>query len=68
LIASGSLLIAAAPDATDGIVARLTDEGIHAAVIGSAVAAEQGCLLRTSDGRLRPLPRFDRDEITRVLD
>jgi hydrogenase maturation factor len=68
LIASGSLLIAADPDATDGIVARLTDEGIHAAVIGSAVAAEQGCLLRSSDGRLRSLPRFDRDEITRVLD
>lgn len=67
LIGSGSLLIAAAPQQADAIVLRLRANGIHAAVIGDVLTQEAGCLLRNADGTIRPLPKFDRDEITRLF-
>lgn len=67
LIGSGSLLIAVAPPQADAVVHRLQANGIHAAVIGEVLAQESGCLLRAVDGSTRPLPKFDRDEITRIF-
>jgi hydrogenase expression/formation protein HypE len=66
LIASGSLLIAAAPDSAAHIAERLGLHAIPCARIGTVLEAEQGCTLLTGDGR-QPLPRFDQDEVARVL-
>ncbi len=52
---------------TGKLPADLAGEGLMAARIGHVVPAEQGCLLRDADNRLRPLPAFARDEVTRVL-
>jgi hydrogenase expression/formation protein HypE len=68
LIASGSLVIAAARDRATAMVDHLKAEGIAAAEIGEVVPAEQGCRLRSADGSLRPLPTFARDEITRLFE
>jgi len=68
LIGSGSLLIAAAKDRAAAIVRRIESEGIAAARIGEVVAADQGCRIRSADGRLRPLPTFPRDEIARLFE
>jgi hydrogenase maturation factor len=67
LIASGALLISAAPEHADGIVRRLEVQGIAAAVIGEVLPAGKGCVLRQADRTERPLPQFARDEITRLL-
>ena len=67
LIASGALLIAAAPEAAGRIVAELSAAGIAASRIGEAVAPSEGCTLRDPAGRVRPLPRFPRDEIARLF-
>jgi hydrogenase maturation factor len=68
LIGSGSLLIAAARDRAAAMVDRLRSEGIAAAEIGEVVSADEGCRMRSADGRFRPLPSFERDEITRLFD
>ena len=67
LIASGALLIAAAPEAAGRIVAELSAAGIAASRIGEAVAPSEGCTLRDHAGRVRPLPHFPRDEIARLF-
>ncbi len=64
LIASGCLLVAAAPDSSDGIIRSLAGQAIPARAIGVVVEAEMG--VRFSDGS--ELPRFDRDEIARYYD
>ncbi len=68
LIGSGSLLIAAPPEHAAGIVDRLADEEIAAAVIGELVSADEGRRLRSPDGSLEPLPQFSRDELTRLFE
>lgn len=68
VIASGSLLIAAAADRAGMIVRHLQAENIAAAVIGRIVPADEGCRLRTAAGTTRPLATFPRDEITRLFD
>lgn len=67
LIASGSLLIAADPDRSMSIVARLGGAGIDATEIGRVISREHGCRLRRPDGLVQPLPIFARDEITRLF-
>lgn len=67
LIASGALLIAAAPGAAEGIVAALNENGIAASRIGEVVARSEGCVLEGASGRRRPLPQFPRDEIARLF-
>lgn len=64
LIASGSLLIAAAPESSDGIIRSLGERAVPASEIGVVVEAENG--IRFSDGS--ELPRFERDEIARYFD
>ena len=68
LIASGALLIAAASDAADGIVAALAGIGVSACRIGEVVTDSEGCVLRNASGRHRPLPHFPRDEIARLFE
>ena len=67
LIASGALLISAAPEAAGRIVAALSASGIAASHIGDVVAPSEGCTLRDAAGRIRPLPHFPRDEIARLF-
>jgi hydrogenase maturation factor len=66
LIASGSLLIVAAPDAASTILSSLEAEGISAARIGALTAPGDGVMLQCAEG-ITPLRRFDRDEASRVL-
>lgn len=68
LIASGALLIAAASDAADGIVAALAGIGVSACRIGEVVTDSEGCTLLDASGRRRPLPHFPRDEIARLFE
>jgi len=67
LIASGALLMAVAPDDASAICRALEEGGITAARIGRVVEREEGRVLRES-GEDRPLPTFERDEITRLFE
>jgi hydrogenase maturation factor len=67
LIASGALLLAVAPGDAEDIREALEAADIAAAQIGHVVAREEGRVLRV-EGRERPLPAFDRDEITRLFE
>jgi hydrogenase expression/formation protein HypE len=66
LIASGSLLIAAAPEDAGKIVAALEVAGIAATIIGTFVAAP-GVFLHHTTGT-DDLPEFARDEIARLFE
>lgn len=63
LIASGTLLIAAAPPAAEAALAALARRGTRAAVIGRVVASGPPL---TIDGRPASFP--ERDEISRLFD
>ena len=67
LIASGALLLAVSAEDAGRITGALQQAGISAVSIGSVVERERGLLIRDARG-LQPLPRFDRDEITRVFE
>jgi len=67
LIASGALLLAVDRTDAGAILAALEEAGIAGARIGRVVEREKGRLLRGA-GRERPLPTFDRDEITRLFE
>lgn len=64
-IASGALLLAVKPASKGAVFSGLNAAGIPAAEIG-VVAAGAAEVLIDQEGELRPLPRFDRDEIGRV--
>ncbi len=66
LIASGSLLIAAPPDSAQAIIHALEREGIGAAAIGRIEEGPPEAVAEM-DGRTQPLPRYDQDELTKVL-
>jgi hydrogenase maturation factor len=61
-LASGTLLAAVPPNLVDQALATLDARGHPAAVIGQAL---EGSGVRLSTGR--ELPRFDRDELSRIL-
>ena len=65
-IASGALLIATEEKKTSLVLDHLTDAGIEANVIGRVVDPETGVRMLRGEQTLR-LPRFDADELTRVL-
>jgi hydrogenase expression/formation protein HypE len=67
LIASGALLLAVAPGDAATVLAALEEAGIAAARIGRAVERGWGVVLRSATGE-RSLPRFERDEITRLFE
>ena len=68
LIASGALLITCPESDVDSILARLTAEGRLAARIGTVVPRVEGLNLIDGEGNMRPMPRFDRDEIARLFE
>ncbi len=65
-IASGALLVALGPTDAGILLHALARENIEAAFIGRVVPREAGVVL-TRGGQPGPLPRFDQDEITRLL-
>jgi len=67
LLASGSLLIALAPEDCEAVVQALRGEGVAVACIGSLVLAEQGVII-DERGRGKPMPRFERDELARFFE
>jgi hydrogenase maturation factor len=67
LIASGALLLSVGADDAGAVLAALRSAGIAAAQIGRVVAPELGVRLIVEDGEVA-LPRFDRDEFTRLFE
>lgn len=67
LIASGSLLIMVEPSDSGKIMRSLEEAGVPAAKIGRITRKEQGVKIE-SEGGIKDLPRFDRDEIAKVLE
>ena len=66
VIASGALLIAVAEADVRPVCAALAGAGIEASASARAMPADRGLQLHASDG-IRPLPRFDQDEIARLF-
>ena len=66
LIASGSLLLALAPEDAQPVIAALKSEGIPATAIGEVVPPEEGLAL-IGDGGTQELPRFEPDELARLF-
>ncbi|OPZ60602.1 MAG: Hydrogenase isoenzymes formation protein HypE [Deltaproteobacteria bacterium ADurb.Bin510] len=64
-IASGSLLLACAPDKADAILAAWRQAGVQGSLIGALTADKQRRLVR--DGQTIELPSFSADEITKVF-
>ena len=66
VIASGALLVAAAPEDAAAVEAALAEEGVPCARLGHCTPAASGRVLVRAGSEQR-LPRFDADEVTRVL-
>jgi hydrogenase expression/formation protein HypE len=65
-IASGALLIATPPEDAAQVELALQTNGIDCAMIGRVVSPSEGIFI--DDGGMRqPLPRFERDEISRLF-
>ncbi len=67
LLASGSLLIALAPEDCDRVVSALRQAGTAVECIGT-VAFEQEGVIIDQQGPRRPLPQFSRDELARFFE
>ena len=65
-IASGALLIATEEEKTSSVLERLTEAEIAANVIGRVVNKETGVNLLRGEQTV-PLPRFEADELSRLL-
>ncbi|HWN12570.1 MAG TPA: AIR synthase family protein [Candidatus Dormibacteraeota bacterium] len=65
-IASGSLLLAVAPDDSEAVITACRGAGVDCAAIGRVTDASQGVSLVTG-GHARPMPTFPQDEITRIF-
>lgn len=66
MLASGSLLAAAAPDSVHDLIAAGAAVGIAVRTIGTVTPPDEGFVM-ADQGTLHLLPTFDRDEVTRVL-
>jgi hydrogenase expression/formation protein HypE len=67
LIASGTLLMAVAPEDAAAVITALEGSGIAATQIGHVAERGRGVVLRSEAGE-RPLPHFERDEIARLFE
>lgn len=65
-IASGALLITLNPKDSEKVIKGLERAGIKASVIGEIISKEHGVKIKEK-GKIKRLPIFERDEITRVL-
>ncbi len=66
LIASGCLLVAVPPKDATKLVDAAREAAIPAAIIATALPESAGLTLIRA-GQTQPLPRYDQDELTRVL-
>lgn len=66
LIASGALLVVVRPDDLPALAAAYERAAIAWARIGTITERSQGLRL-VRGGRAQPLPRFDQDEVTKLL-
>ncbi|MEE9276403.1 MAG: AIR synthase-related protein [bacterium] len=67
VITSGALLLAVAPEDEGEVRAALEAAGALGARIGALLPAGEGVTLRRRGGEEAPLPRYDADEIGKVL-
>lgn len=67
VIASGALLVAAAPEDSARMVEALSAAGIGASIVGRVVAGPPVVHMKTAEG-LVTLPTFERDELARLFD
>ena len=67
LIASGALLICVRSDRAPTVVAALQEEGIRANIIGHATDRSDGLYLTNTGHAEIPLPRYNQDELARIL-
>ena len=67
LLASGALIATMDPTSMRGALNRLSEQGIPAACIGHVVCQISGQTMK-SDGKVRPIPRFARDELARFIE
>ncbi|MSQ08408.1 MAG: hydrogenase expression protein [Dehalococcoidia bacterium] len=67
LISSGALLISVTPGDESGVLASLESVGISGAVIGRLTPLAEGLVL-VKGGKRGVLPRFERDEMARLLE
>lgn len=65
-LASGSLLIAVLQENAERVIAGLGKEGIACVQVGNVVPSELGLRL-VRKGHNHDLPRFERDEVSRIL-
>lgn len=68
LIASGSLLITCSGLARDGLERAIRGAGIAATAIGEVLEEGQGIEARNAGGEIVPWPRFQVDELARILE
>jgi len=66
LLASGALIAATPPKETPKLLAAMKKARIPCSVIGRAVRKKKGVKIE-EEGKLRPLPCYDSDELTRIL-
>jgi hydrogenase maturation factor len=66
MLASGSLLVASAPEFANQLIAAWRESGSDAAIVGRFVDADRGHALIV-EGERRELPVFNLDEVSRVL-
>ncbi|HCA48358.1 MAG TPA: hypothetical protein DEP45_13695 [Armatimonadetes bacterium] len=66
LIASGSLLLAVAPEDAQAIAAAIRAEGIECAEVGEVAPREQGIMMLDETG-WTDLPRYDQDEVAKLF-
>jgi hydrogenase maturation factor len=67
LLASGSLLVAARPEAIPELQRTAAQNEFPLHMIGEVVPASEGFMMADSGGGVRPLPAFEVDELARVL-
>jgi hydrogenase expression/formation protein HypE len=66
VMASGALLVAAAPEESSRMVEALTAAGIGACIIGQVVDGPPEVQVKTAHG-LVPMPTYERDELARLF-
>jgi len=66
MLASGSLVVAVAPEAVAEACARAASKGVSLVAFGELTPAESGCVL-VENGSQRELPEWTTDEISKAL-
>jgi len=67
LIASGAFLIMTSEREADGVLARVVEAGIPAAVIGEITEKHRGIKVLTAQG-MEDLPLYEQDELTKIVE